>query len=161
MSLKEGKLCPNCGGGKLQKITGYTFEYKGEKLELPTYTYFFCPNCKEDLESAVDNIELDKEITEFMRQIDELLTPKQIKSIRERYGFNQKDFAAILGLGEKTFTRYENGKVKQNRATDNLLRLIKDDPHNLTRVIGYTHGNKISQYPEGLEFHQAKACVGE
>ncbi|WP_338210429.1 helix-turn-helix domain-containing protein [Adlercreutzia wanghongyangiae] len=45
----------------------------------------------------------------------------QIKEIRKRYGLSQQAFARLLGIGEASITRYENGIVP-TKANANLIR---------------------------------------
>ena len=71
------------------------------------------------------NINLE-EMREQYRIANNLLTKKQIKNIREKYGLTQEELALILGLGEKTITRYETTSI-QERAYDNLLREFSED----------------------------------
>ena len=54
-----------------------------------------------------------------------LLLPNEIKAIREQYGVSQKNLSKILGWGEKTITRYENGSI-QDLGHNKMLNLIKD-----------------------------------
>jgi len=56
-----------------------------------------------------------------------LLTSEEIKKIRDTYKMSQKDFSEILDWGGATITRYENYQV-QDRAHDDVLRKINDDP---------------------------------
>ena len=50
-----------------------------------------------------------------------LLQPHEIKAIREKYGISQVNFARIIGVEDKTITRYENGSL-QDEAINNLIR---------------------------------------
>lgn len=54
-----------------------------------------------------------------------LLLPNEIKAIRELYELSQKNLSKILGWGEKTITRYENGSI-QDLGHNKMLNLIKD-----------------------------------
>lgn len=54
------------------------------------------------------------------------LTAQDIKRIREKYGLTQQGFARLLGLGEASVVRYENGQ-KPSKANANLIRAA-DDP---------------------------------
>ena len=60
--------------------------------------------------------------------MDGLLTSQEIKKIRKSLGFTQEVLGELLGGGEKSFARYENGHVTQSRAMDNLLRILNDYP---------------------------------
>lgn len=52
------------------------------------------------------------------------LSPQDIKDIRNSYGLSQKDFARVLGIGEASIVRYENG-VTPTRANANLIRAAR------------------------------------
>ena len=49
------------------------------------------------------------------------LTPEAIKDIRRYYGLSQQAFARILGIGEASIARYENGATP-TKANANLIR---------------------------------------
>jgi putative zinc finger/helix-turn-helix YgiT family protein len=53
-----------------------------------------------------------------------LLTPEQIKSMRERLGKSQAEFAQLTGIGVATLSRWERGRLLQTRALDRYLRLL-------------------------------------
>ncbi len=57
--------------------------------------------------------------------MDTDLTAREIKDIRTRYGLSQQAFARVLGLGEASIVRYENGQ-KPTRANANLIRAAKN-----------------------------------
>jgi len=59
------------------------------------------------------------------------LTGDDIKSIRKKLGLTQKEMAEKLGVGLKTFARYENFSVRQSKAMDNLLRILERYPEAL------------------------------
>lgn len=54
-----------------------------------------------------------------------LLLPSEIESIRKKYSLSAKAFSKLLGFGEKTVTRYENGAI-QDEAQNNLIFLMQD-----------------------------------
>lgn len=49
------------------------------------------------------------------------LTAAEIKRIRGKYGLTQQAFARVLGLGEASLVRYENGQTP-SKANANLIR---------------------------------------
>lgn len=53
------------------------------------------------------------------------LMPQDIKRIREKYGLTQQGFARLLGLGEASVVRYENGQVP-SKANANLIRAAEN-----------------------------------
>lgn len=54
-----------------------------------------------------------------------VLTPADVREVRERYGMTRAAFAEATGLGEATLGRWETGAVVQNRANDLYLRLTR------------------------------------
>lgn len=81
--------------------------------------------------SEVENENLRNAYNEYRRR-HKLLLPEQIKEIREGYGMSQVSFAKLLGFGEKTIARYENGSI-QDEAHNNLM-LLMADKHNFRRL---------------------------
>lgn len=57
------------------------------------------------------------------------LTDEDIRKIRKKLGLTQKEMAEKLGVGLKTFARYENLSIRQSRAMDNLLRILDVYPN--------------------------------
>ncbi len=53
--------------------------------------------------------------------MEDELKPQEIKRIRGKYGLSQQAFARLLGLGEASVARYENGQ-KPTKANANLIR---------------------------------------
>jgi putative zinc finger/helix-turn-helix YgiT family protein len=60
-----------------------------------------------------------------------LLTPEEIRAIRERFGPSQAGFARLTGIGEATVSRWERGRLLQNKAMDRYLRLLDSNPDTL------------------------------
>lgn len=108
------------------------FGVRGDPIAIQA-TVAVCPGCGEDL---FDEAFEEKNIAaayDVYRRRHHLLTPGEIKELRERYGLSQRALAQLLGWGKVTVNRYENGAL-QNRAHDTVLRLIAD-PQNLARVV--------------------------
>lgn len=53
-----------------------------------------------------------------------LLSPDEIRAIRDRFGESQEAFAQRTGIGVATLSRWERGRLIQTRALDNYLRLL-------------------------------------
>jgi len=56
-----------------------------------------------------------------------VLTPEEVKSVRNYYKMTRSRFAELTGLGEATLARWEAGAVIQNRGNDRYLRLLSTD----------------------------------
>ncbi|MBI5102672.1 MAG: type II toxin-antitoxin system MqsA family antitoxin [Nitrospirae bacterium] len=88
-----------------------------------------CSKCKNEIDlNAGEHL---KEKIRFERVVDGFLTDEDIKAIRKKLGLTQREMAKKLGVGEKNFARYENLSVRQNKAMDNLLRILDVYPEAL------------------------------
>jgi DNA-binding transcriptional regulator YiaG len=68
-----------------------------------------------------------------------LLTGEDIKAIRERYSISQKEFTRLLQCGEKSLSRWENGRGQPTGLVNTMLRLLDEgfvDLHCLRAVQG-------------------------
>lgn len=132
---KTGDSCPVCVKGNLtEQIITEEFEYKGHKISIPDYHIFSCDNCSEEVVSPKSIRATEKGLTDIRRKIDGLLTSDEIKDIRKKIGMTQKELASKLGVGIKTFARYENGQVTQGKAMDILLRIMEKNPLILNEI---------------------------
>lgn len=57
-----------------------------------------------------------------------LLTPTEIKAIRDTFGWSQQEFADLTGCGVATVSRWERGRLLQNRSSNKVLLAIRDCP---------------------------------
>lgn len=53
-----------------------------------------------------------------------LLLPSQLKELRERYGYTQKEMGELFQAGEKSWTRWESGKHRPSRVINLLIRAL-------------------------------------
>lgn len=119
------KDCPLCGRRAIVEMQG---EFRmdpppnipGGMIVVRDASWQHCESCGEDilpheLDAAIDR--------ERYRRLG-LLTPEDIRRVREKTGLSAVDMSHFLGVGEKTFTRWENGYSLQTKASDTLIRLI-------------------------------------
>lgn len=126
--------CPQCDKEQETKIITKveTFPVKGQKISI-TSTVRVCSSCDDEIwDPELDDENLKKAYDKY-REMNGLLSPVQIKNIRMQYGLSQSAFANVLGLGEKTITRYENGSI-QDEAQNNLI-LLASDPVNFDKLL--------------------------
>ena len=125
-----GKICPICGKGQLTERSG-SYETKfvdrsgsEQPLVLPEVRRLQCDSCKEEiLDDAAT-----RQITEARRKSMGLLSAAEIRDLRLRFGKTQVQMSKFLGVGEKTYCRWESGSFIQSVAFDNYLRLVRDLP---------------------------------
>lgn len=129
------KECPICGAAALIEKSGeFRFEspanIPGGAIVVPNSKWEECKACGESILPPELLGNLDKQ--RYVRL--GLLSPSEIKVIREKAGLTQSQISRKLGVGEKTYTRWESGKLLQNKSSDNLIRVFAMDPNLLERL---------------------------
>ena len=133
----HSSFCPGClSVTGLDRITGEEdLEFRGEKFRVLT-DYFKCRKCGEEFESLKSKVDpLDAVYREYRRRHG-MVQPETIAQFRKTLGLTQRELAALLGFGDATLSRYENGAL-QDDAHDRLLRLIMK-PGNLLDQMEHT-----------------------
>jgi len=122
--------CPVCGEVALEHRQGdYVFHWPTEVSDeatsvFPHSEWAECTACGEKVLSEA----LDQRIEQEQYRVQGLLCPAEVREIRERTGLSQLQMARLLGIGDKTYARWEAGLTVQNKSTDNLIRLAADHP---------------------------------
>lgn len=119
------QYCPCCKkevGTDIRKVVE-SYTVKGQEITVESKVRF-CKGCgSQILDETLDRENIEKVYSQY-RQKNGLLSPAKIKEIRLKYGATQVTFAKILGLGDKTIARYENGSL-QEEAQNNLILLAE------------------------------------
>ena len=55
-----------------------------------------------------------------------LLSPTQLRELREKHGLNQKQMGILFQVGEKSWCRWESGKHRPTRSINLLIRALYD-----------------------------------
>lgn len=100
----------------------------------------------EECGSELFNEELEKEnqnkAFNKYREKKNILSIEEIKDIRDKYNLTQKEMSRLLGWGDITYHRYENGclpdethnnQLKLISHPSNVKILLKDDPEKLSK----------------------------
>ena len=127
------RICPNCEkeSDVLEIKTKESITVRNEKIEVDV-EFFRCEECKAEFENTRDHDALEVAYKVY-RCRHNMLEPDQIKEWRKRYGLTQKELSQILGWGDATLNRYENGAL-QSEAHEKFLRLAME-PQNLIKLI--------------------------
>lgn len=134
--------CPNCDSEvkTIVREVPETYPVKGENISVNARVRF-CTCCGADLwDEELDEQNILDAYAEYRRRHN-LLQPSDIRQMREKYGMSQTAFARVLGLGDKTITRYENGSIP-DAAPNNLMDLVRQ-PSNFAALLEKNKG-KIS-----------------
>lgn len=153
-STEEIKMfCPQCGKETDTVIRSIqeTYPVKGEDITI-TAQVWYCESCGCDIWD--DELDAQNLLAAYAvyREKHHLLQPAEIKEIRIKYNMSQTAFARVLGMGDKTITRYENGSIA-DAAQNNLLYLAQQ-PHNFAELLE-RNKDKISQ----AEYERAKMAI--
>jgi HTH-type transcriptional regulator/antitoxin MqsA len=147
--------CLSCGRGPIEEKRG-TFRFEpppnipGGVVEIPNAVWRECAACGEQIIGH----ELDRAIDDQARRRQGLLTPAEIKAVREQTGLSQEAMAQLLGVGDKTYTRWETGKSFQNKSSDNLIRLVDRNAGLFAQLEAQRRPDRqriIAEYVAGLQ----------
>src|SRR5688500_10909420 len=64
-----------------------------------------------------------------------LLLPTQLKELRKRCKFSQREMGELFQVGEKSWTRWESGKQRPSRAINLLIRALYDGEISLNYLL--------------------------
>lgn len=68
-------------------------------------------------------------------RVHRFFSSEDIKALRERAGVSQRDFAAMLGVSNRTLQDWEQGRRTPTGPAMNLLRLYEAMPEATTRIL--------------------------
>lgn len=140
----KGAFCPNCEE-YTETILGVekeVYHVRGESIEIEA-EIAICKKCgMKVFDEKRDSRNLEKAYEKY-RDKHNLLSPDEIRKIRERYGLSQRALSRLLGWGEITIHRYESGAVQDN-VHNSTLHLI-EDPQNMQKFFK-ANRNKLPSY---------------
>ncbi len=123
-AVQQKHECPLCGGDRVTtSLHRQTFSYgSGESaieltVDVPVHR---CGPCDfEYLDEVAEDLKHEAICQHFG-----VLSPGEIRRIREGHQMTRARFAEITGLGEASLNRWENGLTIQTQAYDKYLRLL-------------------------------------
>ncbi len=141
--VKDSLTCPLCENvGIATTIQPHTFDYgTGElKVQLTVDAHVRrCSSCDfEYFDHVTENLK-----QEAICQYLGVLSPNEIRRIRQKCRMSRPKFAQVTGLGEASLNRWENGLNIQSLAYDRYLRLlaIPETMRTLEQVVNEIHGS--------------------
>ena len=126
MKDESANLCPACNTGRLreQRLDYTVAAADGVKVVVPNLLVEVCDHCGEIVLSADAADTVDAAIAEQTEQ----LTPHELERIREDLDVDQTEMSEILGLGGKTYHRWEKGNQVPSRSMGYYLRTLAEFP---------------------------------
>lgn len=133
MAANNTIKCPLCGQGTLKDtVQDYNTTVKDgdhyKHIVIKDLTVELCSNCKEILlpKESLERVHSEK------HKIRGLLSTAQLKNLRQDLGLTQTKMAELLGLGKKSYLRWESGASLQSKSMDRYLRLLISNSANVS-----------------------------
>ena len=117
--------CPQCGGVVATSWQKYRFSYGKDVAQTELEVEVPVRDCEECEESFLDWEAHEIQHGAVCEHLG-VLSPKQVKDIRAKYGMSRSAFSELTGFGEASLSRWEKGSHIQNLANDRYLRLLRD-----------------------------------
>ncbi len=125
--------CPICNGDVAYATQAISYSYRNHTTAVKQSGYY-CTQCGEGFLSPKDLKATKKEMIDFQRKVDNLLTTDELKKIRKKIKLTQQDAAMLFGGGIRAFHKYETAEATQSKPLDILLRLIDSNKISLEDV---------------------------
>jgi HTH-type transcriptional regulator/antitoxin MqsA len=127
-SVSKGQ-CPACGRHPLERrYIRDEFDYGPDderiRVVAEAVPVLACPGCEEVFYGPDAEQAHHRAICKALG----LLTPEQIRRVRERVGMSQAEFARLTGIGVATLSRWEQGRLMQTRSLDGYLQILDAIP---------------------------------
>ena len=124
--VERDATCPLCDReGVVTSWKDHTFSYGSGESEVEltvSVPVRRCGTCEfEYLDESAERLKHDAVCNHLG-----VLSPIEIRRIREDHGMTRARFAQMTGLGEASLNRWENGLTIQTHANDRYLRLLAD-----------------------------------
>jgi putative zinc finger/helix-turn-helix YgiT family protein len=131
--LEVSVCCPSCDN---QAITtrldqlGFDYGPESNKVKLvASVPVYECEGCGFSFTDARAEELIHEAICKHLG----VLTPREIRGVRENLEMSRADFATLTHFGEASLARWESGALIQNKANDQLLYLLTFDD-NVSRL---------------------------
>ncbi len=132
---KSSIACPVCAAGTAKKVNRpYRTKYDGGVVSLPSVEMFRCSECHEEFFSPEQARTASIQVKNAVRESSGLLAPERIVAIRKKLGLTQRQLEQLFDQGPKVVTRWESGRVLQNKNADTILRMLDRNPKLLLLV---------------------------
>lgn len=129
-------VCAECGGNIARRLATVAVPVGARGTIDVSRRLQRCESCGEIYYAAGEADAVRREANDEVRRREGLLFPEEIKELRTALGLSQAEFERLLRVGPKTVVRWERGTIFQNRATDTLLRTIRDVPAARAYLLG-------------------------
>ncbi|MFD2263473.1 type II TA system antitoxin MqsA family protein [Lacibacterium aquatile] len=163
--LLKDAACPACGVvGRVSRVTRCeTVPVRDLEIEV-NRTLRVCDHCKTEFENTKD---ADWKIDAYAayRSAKGMVTPEQIREWRKSHDLTQPEVTRLLGWGDVTLSRYENGALQSdahNRALSALMEPVglgQALENNPDAVLPVKKEKILSDIREAVIYQQARQML--
>lgn len=133
--LLDGHLHRSCGGRYQLAAEQMTVRLSGMQA-LVERALYRCAACGDEQRTVEQREQAEREAVAQMRATHGLLTPREIRRLREDLGLGAAQLGELLyGVPKGVIEGWERGRYLQNREADALLRSLRE-PEVLARKAG-------------------------
>lgn len=129
----SGMTCAVCASGRLtdrMEVEDFPYGTEGDPVILKARVKVFqCKDCQFEFTGHQAVKARHSAVCRYLG----VMTPTEIRNLREQYGLSRADFAFVTRIGEASIGRWEAGALLQSRAYDNYLYLLQYE-ENLVRL---------------------------
>ncbi|WP_417437564.1 type II toxin-antitoxin system MqsA family antitoxin [Idiomarina abyssalis] len=129
------RMCPICEAGQLHTHTEWIdVEHLGQQGRIESH-YSECDACGSEQAGATEARFNKRAMVAFKKQVQGLLTGKQVRDLRKAWCLSQDEAAKVFGGGPVAFSKYEADDVMQSDAMDRLIRMADEVPTVLDKLM--------------------------
>ncbi len=130
----------------------------GQKMTVPEVEVEICDHCGERALSLASM----RKVEEYVEEGMELLSSEELERIREAFGVDQARMGEVLGLGGKTYHRWEKGHQVPSRSMCYYLRALERFPNVFSWLNerGWEKPNNIIHVDFRSQFPHLRESVG-
>jgi HTH-type transcriptional regulator/antitoxin MqsA len=134
--MNKKTICPVCGVCALTRaVRDQSYTYKGRETIIEAVEADWCEACGESLTGPGETEKVMVAMRAFQRQVNaDLVSPDFVRTVRSKFGLDQREASIIFGGGVNAFSRYETGKTRPPVAMVKLLKLLDSHPELISEV---------------------------
>ncbi len=153
---RAAQRCPECGGPMVWETRDDWIEYQGHRRTFNS-TGWWCTKCGEGILAGEELSKGFRVHAELRAEIDGVLSPPEVRAIRERLGLSQLEAGRILGGGPRAFQKYESGATPPSVPMAQLLRLLANDPKRIEELRASGDVARVKRVPRRSAAKVARA----
>ena len=117
--------CPECDEGFLVSLRG-DFETRsdGQSVTVPNVAMERCSACEESFLTP----EGSQQVSNHLAKVSGSLEREELLGFLAKYQLTHREAARILGIGEKNFSRWLNGKQRVSTSMSHYIRTLLAHP---------------------------------